>query len=344
MSGAEDGAAALRSSAAYLEPEDVALIEIGGPGAFDALDRLLPCDLFAYDGQARRTVLLADDASVLADVLLAKLDDAWTLLVDGLSFDAVASLVREAGGPGVAVSLHDRRDDCGLLSLHGPFAWELAGQWLGQRVVNMPPLSVLRVPPVTVLRAGRTGEFGYEVLVPRAALVATRARLLEAGVAFDLAPATRAGIERCAIENGDVPRSARTATLSPIELQLQWRTSRKKSYRGREALDRRRATATQRVAWFQSDAPIPLGAPVLEDGDPRGWVLASAPSTVDAGRAVGVALLEREVSHPGLDFVGAHGAAIRTASPPLVAPSSRQVRPHIDRYATRDAERFPRGR
>ena len=60
-----------------------------------------------------------------------------------------------------------------LWGLNGPYAWELASALLGPAVLGMTYLSLLRGPApggddeVICFRAGKTGEYGYDLLVPR---------------------------------------------------------------------------------------------------------------------------------------------------------------------------------
>lgn len=345
MTGLDEGAHAVRHATAVLAPTHLALLEVRGAGAFEALNRLLPCDLFVHDGQARRTVLLDEQAGVIADVVVAKLDGVFLLFVDGLDCADAVGLLEEETPSGLEVTARDLSDEYELVSLHGPFAWELGALWLGQALISLPPLALYRSRLGVVLRSGRTGEFGYETLLPRASSAVARERLRDLGIAFDLQSASLATLDRCALENGGfVPRNVQLAGLSPVELQLQWRTSSKKAFRGRPALERRRTAAKKRVAWFNAPTVVAAGSKVFEDGVAHGDVVACSVSTTDPTRFVGQVLLDRGISHPGLRFKTDSGLELFTASPPLVEATSQRVRVQIDRYATRDRSRFPEPR
>ncbi len=314
----------------------ISVIEVCGTGAFECLDRLLACDLFLYDGQARQTVILDELGSVIADVTVAKVDGLFRLFVDGLTAAELRALIE--------VEVRDLLDEHALVSLHGPFAWELAAMWLGRAVVSLPPLALFRTPSGVVMRAGKTGEFGYETLVPLPLLESARDRLLSIGQRAEkntgLLEVPLEVVDRCVLESGGyVARIPGLAGLTPPELQLQWRTSPRKPYRGRVAAEQRSGPASKRVAWFGCDSVLAPGAPIALEGEPCGHVLFSAPAPARKG-AFGVALIERRFSHPGLRFEADASVVLHSAAPPLVEPWSNRVRPEIDSYATLDPARF----
>jgi glycine cleavage system aminomethyltransferase T len=336
-----EGAAAVRHATAWVSARAATVLRVRGAGAFAALDRLLPCELQLYDGAARPTVIVDDDGRAAADVTVARLEDGYALFVEGLPAAEVLDRVAEATPAGAAVDVRDELEGAELVSLHGPFAWELAAAWLGRFVVGLPPLAVASSGGATLLRTGRTGEFGYEVLVPRADAEEKLARLAELGRGFDLARVPQESVDRCTLEAGGfVARRERLAALSPIELQLQWRLSARKNHRGRAGLDRRRAAATHRITWFRSPTTLDVDTPVRLGEDPVGVVLTCEPLSRGSGSG-GIALLERRIAHAGIELATDEGP-LTTASAPLVEPLSAQVRTHSDAFATRDAKRFPR--
>lgn len=326
--------AALRSSAVFSRADHVAVVEVRGRGAFAALDRALPSDLFLHDGQARPSVWLDDDANVVGDVLLARLDGTFLLVVDGVDAASVVARIRDAAAVGSEVDADDAAERWGAVSLHGPFAWEVGGRWLGRRIAGLPPLGLLRTSRETVtIRGGKTGEYGYEILVAKDALPAAVERLVDVGRAFDLAEAPVGDVDAATLESGAFARRlvcALGSKLSPYELQLQWRLSRSKDHATSAALARRRAAVTSRVAWFRADRSVDVGERVEDpDRGDVGRVLASVAGT--AHPTVGVALLDLPVSHAGFAFrVG--DVDVTTASPPLLVPRSVGVQPDVHAY------------
>ena len=180
-------------------------------------------------------------------------------------------------------------------------------------------------------------------MVPSATADDAEAKLREIGGPLDLATVTREALDVCALENWhfSMRQLGETdfvkATLTPIELQLQWRVVSTREFAGVEALRARRAEGPKaRVTCFTSASPIAPGQrvrlPGLE-GD-AGEVLASCASPT-LGQTVGSVLLDIRVAHPHLTFTaGEH--EMRTCTASLVDNKSLHVQPHKNSYATRN--------
>lgn len=335
MSAVDRAAAVLREGVVRTDAAHLAVVQVDGAGARAALERLLPCELHVHDGSARPTLLLdPEDGRVLADVTVARLEGGYLLVVDGITTAELAARITDAAPTPSTVAVRDVLEDRAPLALHGPFAWELAAAWLGRHLIGLPSLALHTSTRAWVLRYGRTGESGYEVLVPRAVLDEELARLRSIGERFDLLDAPQESVDRCTLEvGGFVARKASLASLSPVELQLQWRLSARKEHVGRDALDCRRAAATSRITWFRCAGPIPEDARVELDGEAVGEVLTCEPLSMGGGWG-GIALLDLRIAHAGLCLDTADGP-LTTASAPLLEPTSRHVRVHSDTYATR---------
>ena len=335
MSAVDRAAAVLREGVVVTEVAHLTAVQVDGAGARAALDRLLPCELHLYDGSARPPLLVdPEDGRVIADVTVARVEGGYLLVVDGVTGAEVAARIADAAPSPTTVTVRDVLEDRAPLALHGPFAWELAAAWLGRHLIGLPSLALHTSARAWVLRYGRTGESGYEVLVPRGVLDEELDRLRALGERFDLIDAPQASVDRCTLEvGGFVARRPSLASLSPVELQLQWRLSARKEHVGRDALDCRRAAATSRITWFRSAGSIAEGARVELDGEAVGEVLGCEPMSIGGGWG-GIALLDRQVAHAGLALDSASGP-LTTASAPLLEPTSRRVRVHSDTYATR---------
>jgi glycine cleavage system aminomethyltransferase T len=198
---------------------------------------------------------------------------------------------------------------------------------------------------MTCFRAGKTGEYGYDLWIPRDRIAGVRDRLAEVGRAFDLATISPDALEVAALENWFWnPRRDVRAGLTPIELQLQWRVTYGRAFPGSDALAARRRTARQRVVLAVSPAELVDDAPITAGDRTVGAVLHAAWSpTLEHWLAM--ALLDRPIAHAGLAGLVAHtpsGAApLRTMSAPALTNRSLFVDPQRHSYATRDGEAFP---
>jgi glycine cleavage system aminomethyltransferase T len=253
---------AVRTSAALGDASHVACVRVAGEGAFAAVDRLCPRELFVRDGQILHTLLLRDDARPLADLYVCADDQDFLLFAEGLSGAALVEHVR-AHAP-APVEVTDLAASHALLSLDGPYAWEVFAELAGPEVIGQPYMSFFHGDQVSAFRVGKTGEYGYYLMMPGERAAAVRATLLERGAAFDVAELDLATLDQCALENWffNIRREG-VVDATPIELQLQWRVSSRKDYVGAEALRARRPAVTQRLVLCVGAGEVAIGDPVV---------------------------------------------------------------------------------
>lgn len=346
---------ALRYAAALTEMDQVAAVRLAGGGAFDVLDRLVPADLYLRDGQMLHTLVLHSEGHPLADLYVCRDDQDFVLLAEGLSGRELIDLVKDQAPAGAELGLDDLGETHELISVNGPWAWEVLAEWIGPDIIGIPYLTFFHLDrrdlpdgrpgdprPGIVFRGGKTGEFGYDLLLRREVAGRVHDRLIEVGEPLDLARASLAALDQCALENGFF--SVRTGPfdgLTPIELQLQWRVSYGKDFLGSAALAGRRAEGPrQRLTTFTSPFALERGDPVFWE-DRKVGVVWSAGHGPLLGRWVGGALLDTELAHPGIDAFTAGPGSIRTVSAPVINNRSLYVDPRRHSYRYRHDEIFP---
>lgn len=323
-----EGVRALRERVAISRLDHVTCVRMSGERAFRVLDYLCSSDLFIEEGQMLHTLFLSSDGLPLADVYICCDDESYILLMEGLSFEAFDHHVRSHVSEVQDLEIVDLRGSYDLLSLGGPFAWELMGELVGPDVVGQPYLTFFYLDEERGLcfRAGKTGEFGYDLLLERASAPRFIEHVHELGRRFELTEASLQDLDQCALENGffNIRREGQSG-LSPLELQLQWRLSRSKTFVGSEALQQKRAANTwPRITWITSLETLEEGTPVYFDefvhDEPVGRVLTGGYSSM-LGLYVAIALLERELAHPGCEALraGAARVGVSTKTVPLLA-------------------------
>ncbi len=337
-----DEVLAVRTATALAEGGHVVVLRLSGDDAFGTLDRVCPAALSLQDTQLRQTVLLREDGVVFADLYVARDEDAYFLLCEGPGADELEAWLRRfATGPSLEVQRFDGTHQ--LLSLHGPWAWELLAACLGPDVMGMPYLSFLRgASGVLCFRAGKTGEYGYELLVPTEALAELRAGLERHGRDWGLVTVGLEALDQCALENWFfcIRREGR-AGLTPLELGLQWRLSPAKDFVGAQAVRARRAQGfTQRITCLVVDGAVKEGDAVEFDGALVGRVLSAGDSSV-LGAWVAVALLDLPLAVPGLPGFRVGGQPGRSVSPPVLNNRSLHVSPQRHTWADREAASLP---
>lgn len=335
---------ALRESVAFSEKSHVAALRVEGRDAYEALDRLVAGELFAQSGRMRHTLLLRDDGTPLADVYVCARDDDFLLLAEGAPGEELRRHLAERVPETTAV--FHLLEDRAVLGLDGPFAWEAVAQVVGPDVMGLPYLTFFEPADVLCFRGGKTGEYGYDLLVPRAEVERWRERILEEGRAFDLERCTMEDLDQCALENWFFnPRREGRSGATPLELQLQWRVSRRKTFVGSGALEaRRRAGIREQLVCVVGPGPFAAGDPVAFEERPIGRI-------VNAGRCelrgewIGMALVEVALAHAGIPGLEAGGPGVstplRTVAPPVLSNRSLFVQPQRHSYLTRAEVEWP---
>lgn len=327
---------ALRHAAILTPIDDVVCLRLSGD-AFEVLDRVSTQALFMLDGQMKQSLFLDEAGRPIADVTIARDDDGFILFAEGMSAGALREHLAGA-------ECEDLSESHAHLSVDGPFAWEVVAAVLGPEVIGVPYLSFYRARGVMCFRAGKTGEYGYDLLVPRDTLNTIDAELRERGAVLGLVDGSREVLARAAIENWFFDMTAlagwRGPALTPIELQLRWRLALQRDFVGAAAL--RAHTSTLRVTSFTAATMLAPNDPIRIGDERIGAVLAVAPSAT-RGDVTGWAVLDRSWAHAGIDRFVVDSATgtlpIKTRTPPLLANRSLFVDPH--RHSARVPETYP---
>lgn len=330
---------AIRTTTALCEASHVVTLRVGGASAFATLDRLCPAALTLQDTQLRPTVLLREDGTVFADAYVARDDERYFLICEGPTSAELEAWVRRHAA-GTELELERLEGSHQMLSVHGPWAWELLSACVGPDVIGMPYLSFIRVEGgVLCFRAGKTGEYGYELLVPNAEVEPLRGELLKHGATYELKQVSLEALDRCALENWFFNiRHEGKAGLGPVELGLQWRLSPGKNYVGADAV--RASKRAARLTCVVVDGAVKAGDAVLLGGQALGKLVTAAESPT-LGKWVGAALLETQYAVPGISGLTVGGQRARTASPPLINNRSLYVSPQRHTWADRASAEFP---
>jgi len=335
---------ALRTTVTLAAGDHVACVRVRGAGAVEALERVSPRALFARPGKMSHTLLLDDDARPIADVTLCCDEDDCFVLAEGMSAAAVIEYLSEHGrgrAGGLDVELDDLSHSHAMVTLNGPYAWELLGELTTPDVIGLPYLGFFHAGEFLCFRGGKTGEYGYDLLVERDHLAGLRDHILTLGRRFELAEISLAALETAQLENAFWnPRTDSAPGLTPIELQLQWRVSYDREFPGSAALRRRRQTAHRRAVLLCADRELAADARVVADGRDIGGVLHAGASPT-RGDWLAIAIVECALAHAGLDGFTVGGVPARTLSAPAIDNRSLLVDPQRHSFATRDTDRFP---
>jgi aminomethyltransferase len=175
---------AVRNSAGIFDLSHMGEIVLLGPESGAALDYALAGKLSAIEvGQAKYSLLLAEDGGIIDDLVVYRTGDDRYMVVANASNSQVVARELRARVDGFHTIVEDESRDIALIALQGPDALEVLQQTPGLGVQGsgndsedfVTALAALKyyraIPaeyegePMLIARTGYTGEDGYELYV-----------------------------------------------------------------------------------------------------------------------------------------------------------------------------------
>jgi aminomethyltransferase len=295
--GTLDEHRACRSSGVVFDVSHLGTLRVEGREAFTRLQQAFTNDLARISpGRAQYTHLLAEDGSVVDDIII------WWL--DAERFDVMpnasnTSRVDEALGPNDdGCRADDMTHTRAVLAIQGPTARETLSKVtseaaaVGRFRVNQVVWSGVTL---TVAGTGYTGEDGVEVAVPAEAAEGLWDALTDAG----LVPAGLGARDTLRLEAG-LPLHGQELGpgITPLQAGLDWVVRPDKGeFRGRAALEAERQTGPRRLLrglLIEGRRPARTGATVSASGQRVGEVTSGNFSPV-LERAIAMAFLDLTV-------------------------------------------------
>jgi aminomethyltransferase len=274
---------AVRQGCGVFDISHMGVLTLQGDGAKDALQALVPSDLFRIGpGEACYTVLLNEQGGIRDDLIVYDRgrqgdSDELLLVINAACADADTAWIRSQLEP-AGIRISDRKGDGVLLALQGPEAAARLAALSGSDLSGLPRFGhrelLLEGATAFVGRTGYTGEDGFELLLPAEAGLALWQRLLAEGVA----PCGLGARDTLRLEAAmHLYGSDMDASTTPLEAGLGWlvHLEMPKPFIGREVLERQSASGvTRRLVGLklQGRAIARHGYPVLQGGTPVGEV------------------------------------------------------------------------
>jgi aminomethyltransferase len=325
---------AVRSRCGVFDVSHMGQLEVSGPGARDALSRVLTNDITAIGpGQGQYTLMCEDDGGVIDDLIVYALADRFLLVVN--ASNVAACHARLADRLPAGVELADRSPEVAMLALQGPL-WADALRPLAATPAAFTldyfeiGEDVIAGVPCLIARTGYTGEPGVELMCPADGAPALWDALM-AGDGMAPEPAGLVARDTLRLEMGyPLYGQELSRERTPIEAGLRWACDLEGGrFSGAEVMRRQVEEGQgQRLAGFRLTEPgIPRpGQEVLIAGAPAGIVTSGTLSpTLEVG--IGMAYLPTPAASPDTDIVidvrGKQKTA-RTARRPFVATSPKE--------------------
>ena len=250
---------AVRQRCGVFDISHMGVLTLRGDGAKDALQGLVPSDLFRIGpGEACYTVLLNERGGIRDDLIVyyrgwcTGADGSHThellLVINAACAEADTAWIRSQLEP-QGISVSDRKGDGVLLALQGPEATVRLEALCGESLAGLPRFGhrelTLGGAPVFVGRTGYTGEDGFELLLEAPAGISLWRQLLAEGVA----PCGLGARDTLRLEAAmHLYGNDMDATTTPLEAGLGWlvHLEMPKPFIGRAVLERQSAEGVSR--------------------------------------------------------------------------------------------------
>ncbi len=340
---AHDEVVVVRSCAGLYDVSALNIVNVSGSDAESVLDRLVAVDVTKMQPGTSRLAAELDEAGALCDDVMIIRDGKNDFRVSHGSGKTMAQLKKLAEGKNVHI---EADQDVHILSLQGPKSLEVLAPHVGINLAELPYFRHMKTTlfgrDICIARGGYSGERGYEVYCASKDAVLIWDKILEAGAAHGVIPASWNSLDVARVEAGllfypfDMPEGDTT----PWEVNMGWGVDLDKpgDYVGKAAVlmlrGRERVRHTGLVCG--SAAAVAPGAKLVKDGKEVG-VVTSACFSRYLMLSLAMVHVKPEFSQIGtqLEVVGADGKACkaRVARTPFYDPL--RLRTHPENTAAR---------
>jgi aminomethyltransferase len=307
---------AVRQGCGLFDISHMGVLTLRGAGAKDALQGLVPTDLFRIGpGEACYTVLLNDAGGIRDDVIVydrgqvASCDGSThelLLVINAACAEADTAWIGSQLEP-QGITVANRKGDGVLLALQGPDAQARLEALSGANLAGLPRFGHreldLAGATAFVGRTGYTGEDGFELLLPRDTGLAVWTQLLAEGVV----PCGLGARDTLRLEAAmHLYGADMDAATTPLEAGLGWlvHLEMPKPFIGRAVLERQTAEGVQRRLVglrLQGRAIARHGYPVLQNGERVGEITSGTWSPT-LGQAIALAYVPVEAAQLGTEL------------------------------------------
>ncbi|MFI7588138.1 glycine cleavage T C-terminal barrel domain-containing protein [Spongisporangium articulatum] len=316
----------LRSHGARIDLSGAGLVEVTGPDAFDLVQGALTRDLeFVTPEQSLVGALLDDDGHPVDIVTAYNVGDGFRLETSlGTGPAVIEHLKGLAERVGLDVGFRLGNPETTIILVEGPKVATLLGGAIHRDIPAMPLMGVRKAElggvPVTLVRSGFTGEYGYKFFV------ATEHAAAVWDALQDLTPAGSQALETAMLEvRQPIAHKELPAAGNALQLGWSWLVDvTKDDYVGRAALmDAFEGGARAETVGFTTEGtePVAAGSDVRLGDEAVGLVLHSVYSP-GLGKVLGLARIEPELVAPGQEFGLDGDRAGLTLVAPYLTPAS----------------------
>lgn len=294
----------VRRKVGLADVSNLGRLRITGKDRVSFLNGLLTNDVSQLkENGGQRSALLTSKARVLADLHLYAQTDS--LLID--TGESPASHVREILDRFVItedVQIHDATSDLVQMTVQGPKSSQAIKEVLGAEAQNLKPLDQMSLGPSTIIARDRTGQSGYDIILPVLEAEPVWHGFLLNGGEIGLNPVGSRALEILRLEAG-YPKYAADMDENTIVLEAGFKDAlnfTKGCYLGQEVVAR--ATHIGRVnkqlvgLAVDTKDPVSPRSKLMSDGKEAGFITSAAFSP-GLGKVASLGYANREFAKEG---------------------------------------------
>ncbi len=284
---------AVRQRAGLFDVSHMGEVDVRGPGAIAAVNRLITNDLETIaDGQALYTAMCRPDGGIVDDLIVYRFGrDRVFICVNAANREKDFAWIT---GHLEGAEAHDRSDDYAQIAIQGPAA---AAMLQAITSVDLGPIGRMRFVEgdvagsrAIIARTGYTGEDGFELYVaPHAAPTIWDALVAQGAQPCGLGARDTLRLEfKLALYGNDIDDGT-----TPLEAGLGWVVKLDKpDFIGKSALVEQKAKGVpRRLVGFRMDGKVPArhGYPVVDEGGAVIGQVTSGTRSPSLGTNIGLA-------------------------------------------------------
>jgi aminomethyltransferase len=303
---------AVRTRAGLFDVSHMGEIEIAGPGALAAVQRISCNDAAALQvGQAHYTGLLTPEGTFVDDMLVYRMAASHFMLVVNASnakkdFAWISEQIKTVGNAAAV----DTSSRYALIAIQGPAAADVLQPLTGVELADLGAFHFghgeVASARATIARTGYTGEDGFEIFVPPNMADAVWQALLESGRSADVIPCGLGARDTLRLEaamrlwGNDIDEST-----SVLEAGMGWIVAWDKGdFIGRDRLAEQKSSGVARklVGFEMIDRGIARHGYAVVVGDRRAGVVTSGTQTPYVKKAIGMAYVPPDLAGVGTEI------------------------------------------
>jgi glycine cleavage system T protein (aminomethyltransferase) len=231
---------AVRNHAGIFDVSHMGRVDVTGPDAARFIENLFPTGIGKQPiGKSVYTLLLNEDAGIIDDLIVLKVDEGKYLLVVNAASKEKDLRHMERMGTGLDFKIDDITEATTMIAVQGPAAVEALQPLTPLSLAEMKrfthAFSTVKGIPAVITRTGYTGEDGFEIIVHDAA---SGAMAVWESLMKGATPCALGARDSLRLEAGlPLYGSDMDEATNPLEADLGWVISKdKKSYVGWERL------------------------------------------------------------------------------------------------------------